>query len=135
MNHLSFIINVIDEIDEIYGNVVEYPKKSLPQQFILKTNMLVELYVGNYSIKDGLVNGIDGFFKIYTTSNKGDVIWIEFNEKTIGKIQSNKFQHLYTPTIFKQWVPILRITKLMSQKKNQSHVKVGKQFPIQLACA
>ena len=27
---------------------------------------MVELYVGNYNIEDGLVNGADGTFKAYT---------------------------------------------------------------------
>jgi hypothetical protein len=34
---------------------------------MLKKNMLVELCIGNYVVFDGLVNGVDGLFKVSTT--------------------------------------------------------------------
>ena len=47
----------------------------MPTRILVKQNMLVELYASNYNIEDGLVNGVDGIFKVYTRKNKDvDVI-------------------------------------------------------------
>ena len=68
------IINAIDEEGDNYGNTKMHPKEGLPQQITLKLNMLIKLYVGNYDINDGLVNGVDGILKAYTSTNKIDII-------------------------------------------------------------
>jgi hypothetical protein len=39
--------------------------------------MLVELIVGNYDIKYGLVNGVDGLFMFYTLLEI-DIVWKYF---------------------------------------------------------
>ena len=50
---------------------------SLPAQILLKSNMLIELFAGNYNIEDGLVNGADGIFSTYTRNkNELYIIWI-----------------------------------------------------------
>jgi len=68
----------------------------LPSKILVKQNVLVELYVGNYNIEDGLVNGADGAFRLYTNSTEGiDVVWIEFLDLDIGKLQRSKFHVLY----------------------------------------
>lgn len=63
-------IKAIDEIDDNYGNITQYPTKSLPEQIISKFNMLVELYARNYNMKDKLLNDADGIFKAYTNTNE-----------------------------------------------------------------
>ena len=60
---------------------------------------LVKLYVGNYNIEYGLVNVANGSFKSYTNSTKDiNVVWIEFLDLDIGKLQSNKFHVLFNKT-------------------------------------
>ena len=81
---------------------------SLPARILVKQNMLVELYAGNYNIEDGLVNGADGIFKAYTRKdNYIDVIWIEFTNLVIGQAQRNKHYKLYEKSIQSSWTPIL----------------------------
>jgi hypothetical protein len=40
--------------------------------------MLVELCAHNYATSNGLMNGIDGFFKTSTTYCEKTIIWIMF---------------------------------------------------------
>ena len=43
---------------------MRYEKSSsLPAQILLKSNMLLELFAGNYNIEYGLVNGSNGIFR------------------------------------------------------------------------
>jgi hypothetical protein len=44
----------------------------------IKIYMLIELCDGHYAIFDGLVNGVDDFFKALTTYCKKTIIWIMF---------------------------------------------------------
>jgi hypothetical protein len=69
--------------------------------------MVVELYVGNYNIDDGLVNGVEGNFKRYTNNNNGlDIVWIEFSTTNIGKYQRTKSPKLYETNILPNLTPI-----------------------------
>jgi hypothetical protein len=61
-----------------------------------KTNMLVELCVGNYVTRDGLVNGVDGIFRrLIKILNSQEVIWILFNNPKCGQFMRIKNAHLY----------------------------------------
>jgi hypothetical protein len=81
--------------------MISYEKTiTLSTRILVKKNMLVELYAGNYNIEDDLVNGINGIFKRYTRKNKDvDIIWIEFVDPTIEKAQRNKHCQLYEKDI------------------------------------
>jgi hypothetical protein len=83
-----------------------------------------------------LVNGADGIFKTYTKKNKDfHVVWIEFEDATIGKAQRNKHHELYEKKIEHAWKPILLIAKPIATARNKSQITIQKQFMIQLACA
>ena len=63
--------------------------------------MLVELYAGNYNIEDDLVNGVDGAFKSYSKDKKQvDVVWVEFVDPIVGKLQREKFHEFYDKSFF-----------------------------------
>ena len=57
----------------------------LPAQIVVKPNILVKKIVGNYSTKDGLVNGSDGLLKAYTKQQEVDIVWIQFKNSSITK--------------------------------------------------
>lgn len=97
--------------------------------------MLVELYAGNYDIKDGLVNGANGILKAYANTNKTNIMWIQCNDINIGQNQSTKLGHLYNKNISKHWVPIQRIANPTSIQKNPSKLTIRKQFLVHLARA
>ena len=63
----EIVVNAIDNLEENHGNVHFHVHTStFPLQIVLKLNMLVEIYVGNYDSQDGIVNGADGIMKAYT---------------------------------------------------------------------
>ena len=91
------VLNAIDKYDENNSTLHLHTRTiSLPHQIHLKPNILVELYAGNYNTKDGLVNGSDGIFKAYTKYNDFDIVWIRFNDNTIGQQQRKKLIQCYT---------------------------------------
>ena len=62
-------LNALDEQEDSQGPFISYEKTmTLPSRTLLKSNMLVEIYAGNYNIEDGLVNGVDAIFKTYTNT-------------------------------------------------------------------
>ena len=98
--------------------------------------MLVELYARNYNIEDGLVNGVDGEFKSYSKDKKQvDVVWVEFVDPIVGKLQREKFHEFYDEKISPTWTPIFCVINPLSLSKERKQTNVRKQFPIQLACA
>ena len=131
------VIEAIDELESYQEPMLTYEKTiTLPTRILVKQNMLVELYAGNYNIEDGLVNGVDGIFKAYTRKNKDvDVMWIEFTDTIIGQAQRKKHFQLYDKSIQSSWTPILRIAKPNATSTNKYQTTIRKQFPIQLACA
>ena len=90
-------LEAIDQQECSNKNFMCYEKYiSLPSQILLKSNMLIELFAGNYNIEDGLVNGADGIFRTYTRNkNELDIIWIEFVDPSIGTSQRKRFNELY----------------------------------------
>ena len=94
--------------------------------------MLVELYAGNYNIEEILVYGADGAFKSYSKDKKQvDVVWVEFVDPIVGKLQREKFREFYDEKIS----PIFHVVKPLSWPKGRKQTIVRKKFPIQLACA
>jgi len=61
-------------------------KMQFPITILLTHNILVELIGGNYDIKDGIVNGVEGIFRQSTTVENG-VISIKFSDPKIGVVQ------------------------------------------------
>ncbi|KAH9323082.1 hypothetical protein KI387_017721, partial [Taxus chinensis] len=113
-----------------YSKTVE-----LPQHIELKVNMLVELFAGNYDIQDGLVNGSDGVFKTYTTTDGLDAVWIKFNDPSIGKQQRSKHPQLTTLPAELDWTPIVRVARPLHRTSLKTPVTIRKQFPVQLCSA
>ena len=96
--------------------------------------MLIELCAGNYTIHDGLVNGVDGLFKSSIVMNSKTYIFIEFLNTKVGSLTCLVNAHLYKDkTIDSIWTPIEPQTKEIIIGKNQTHLITCIQFPIQLA--
>ena len=99
---------------------------TLPSQICLKPNILVELYAGNYNVQDGLVNGSDGIFKAYTAQNNIDIVWIKFNDPSIGHHQRKKLAQCYSTIIDKDWVPIQRIARPIQKITTNKKITIRK---------
>ncbi|XP_059070801.1 uncharacterized protein LOC131860407 [Cryptomeria japonica] len=104
----TIVLNALDEQETNIDTIRLYDHTTtLPSEIHVKPNILVEIYAGNYNTQDGLVNGSDGIFKIYTKHNHIDIIWIDFNDPTVGIQQRKKLAPYYNPTIQTNWTPIL----------------------------
>jgi hypothetical protein len=132
----GLLINAIDEEEDNRGNVPHHEHTTtLPSQLVPKLDMMVKIYAYNYDSHDGLVNGADGIVKAYTKIDKVDVLWIKFYGLHIEHQKATRLDSLYSKDISTDWIPILRVVKLTSTKVTTDHLKIRKQFPIQLACA
>ncbi len=80
----------------------------------VKIGMMVELYVGNYAMHDGLFNGANGAFQCVSK-------WISHNPK-VGSTTKIQNQHLCTTNIQKHWTPIQPISKEIEVGDNSSQV-------------
>jgi hypothetical protein len=102
------ILEAFDEVESCQEKFPTYDKTAtLPLKILVKRNILVELYVGNYNIEDMLVNCVDGAFKGYSKGkNEVDVIWIDFVDPIVGKSQRDKFHDFYDKNISPIWTPI-----------------------------
>jgi len=61
--------------------------------------MLCELCASKYATSNGLVNGFDGIFKASRTYCSKSIIWIMFQNFTIGTLTREKYNHYYNNNI------------------------------------
>ena len=94
-------------------------------------------------LQDGLVNGATGLLKKIVYGTKSDslegvpcILWMEFDDPTVGKDKRAKSQHRYLrdSTIQRNWTPIGLETRRFQRGKGVSSYKiVRKQFPFIVA--
>jgi hypothetical protein len=69
----------------------------------------------NVCVKDGLVNGSMGVIRLFTKTSSGSlhIIWIEFDDKSVGNEIRRYFKGLYQrlPDINTTWTPIMAVSK------------------------
>jgi hypothetical protein len=106
-----YIFEAIDSKDmPTDPNHFQVERSSLPSIIYVKPGILIELIAGNLDVHDGLVNGADGIFQLHLPESP-NIAWIQFNDPTIGKLQRQKMQCLYTNSISPAWTPILKMAK------------------------
>lgn len=104
----EIVINVVDQEEENHDNFPSHlDTTTLPLEIIMKLNILVEIYTGNYDSQDVIINGADGIIKYYTKTDDIDFIWIQIFDMNIGHRQARKLASLYSEGISKDWIPIL----------------------------
>jgi hypothetical protein len=60
----EIVINAIDREEENHGNAPYHLcTTTFPSQLVIKLNMSVEIYVGNYDLQNSLINDADGLKK------------------------------------------------------------------------
>lgn len=71
------ILDAVDSEDKNFNAMRLYTQTMiLPAQIVVKPNILVRIFSGNYNTKDGLVNGSNEIFKAYTKQQEVDIVWI-----------------------------------------------------------
>ena len=90
----------------------------------------------NLDVEDGLTNGATCTTKKVTPG----IIWVEFDDNTIGRSRRTERKHLSknslkNETIDQQWTPLQPITREFPIGKYKN-VKLSRmQYPLRLACA
>jgi hypothetical protein len=77
-------------------------------ELLLKKNILIEVFGGNYSTLDGLVNGANGMFQDYIKVFNKQLIWIDFENLPIGLNTRLQYTYMYDQiqNLQKSWTPI-----------------------------
>ncbi|XP_070191701.1 uncharacterized protein [Littorina saxatilis] len=97
------------------------------------------MLVHNVDISDGLTNGASGTLR--QVGHKGSekpehvsVVWIEFDEESVGEKTRHQNKQLYTPAISSTWTPIFHAVKQFRVGKRENVAVLRKQFPL-TACS
>ena len=90
----------------------------------------------NVSVVDGMTNGAECIIQKIDYRVPGSlrpsIIWVSFQENSIGNEYRKEYSYLYNHTTDKTWVPILEITRQF--RKSQIQV-LRRQFPLRPAAA
>ncbi|XP_053407909.1 uncharacterized protein LOC128559625 [Mercenaria mercenaria] len=143
---------LIHAIDTISGNFSKEMKssilskipndcsktKGLSKILQIAENLPAEL-CSNVDVSDGMANGTPCSIKKLDyrveNSNRCSIIWVQFEEDSIGKKHRNRYKHLHLTTIPPLWTPILEITLKFSFNYYKSFHITRKQFPLHLSSA
>lgn len=140
----------VDAIDDISGDV-SFALRSLilekiPDDSKLTMGLQKSLTLGiglpaevclNIDTEDGLTNGapccIKKFDNRVQNSSRCSIIWVEFEDESIGRHWRNRYRHLYTDSIPLSWTPILETCRRFSFKHYKTYLIVRRQFPLYLS--
>ena len=142
----SLVGDTAGGITDKLSNVIKHLKVSdtqgLPYDLFLKLGARYLMTLNN-DIQDGLVNGATGLLKKIVYGTKSGslervpcILWMEFDDPTVGKDKRAKSQHRYLrdSTIQRNWTPIGLETRRFQRGKGVSSYKiVRKQFPFIVA--
>ncbi|MDY6841695.1 MAG: AAA family ATPase [Pseudomonadota bacterium] len=112
--------------------------QSLATQLLLKVDSRVML-VHNVDIADGLTNGAPGTLR--QMGHRGDedpshvyVIWIQFDDHSVGQKTRQENRQLYTVKINSLWTPVFKAAKQFVIGRHKHISILRRQFPV-AACA
>ena len=116
--------------------------QGLPYELYLKISARYLMTI-NSDTSDGLVNGATGILQSIKYGTRSDtqervpvVLWIEFDDPTVGKEKrvKSKARYLRDDTVLKTWTPIGLETKRFKRGRGVSCYRVvRKQFPFIVA--
>jgi len=93
----------------------------------------------NVNVADGLENGAGGVLqKIHLTSHDNSaagVIWMKFDDASVGKQTRIDCQVLYKSDIDASWTPIQPLSRQFQVGRGQSSQVIRKQFPVRQSAA
>ena len=112
--------------------------KSLSKYLHIAEKVPAELCC-NIDVLDGLTNGTPCLvmkldFRV-PNSPRCSIIWVKFEEHSIGLKMRDAYKHLYNRDVRPNWTPILEITKKFQFNYYKSFLVTRRQFPLTLAAA
>ena len=66
-------------------------------------------------------------------SSRCSIVWVEFDDKSVGKTWRMKYQHLYQSSIPLAWTPILETCRKFTLQYYKTYLVARRQFPIYLS--
>ena len=123
--------------DRLISNLPKDTSKTanLPHSLILAIGMIYDITV-NLDVNDGIANGSTCIIKCIEhrvpETARPSIVWVLFNDSSIGSKTRQKYKHLYHPAIEALWTPVFDVTRnfLYNYKSYQRT-----QFPLKPAAA
>ena len=123
--------------DRLISNLPKDASKTanLPHCLILAIGMIYDITV-NLDVNDGIANGSTCIIKCIEhrvpETARPSIVWVLFNDSSIGSKTRQKYKHLYHPAIEALWTPVFDVTRnfLYNYKSYQRT-----QFPLKPAAA
>ena len=123
--------------DRLISNLPKDASKTanLPHSLILAIGMIYDITV-NLDVNDGIANGSTCIIKCIEhrvpETARPSIVWVLFNDSSIGSKTRQKYKHLYHPAIEALWTPVFDVTRnfLYNYKSYQRT-----QFPLKPAAA
>lgn len=140
----------IEAIDTISGNIgislhaqiLSHlpldPTKTMGLQklLLLGLGMPAELCL-NIDTTDGLTNGASCYIKKFDfrvkNSCRCSIVWVEFDDKVIGRCWRTKYKHLYQDGVAISWTPILETCRMFTYKYYKTYQIIRRQFPLYIS--
>lgn len=126
--------------NQILAQVSDNPSNTmgLHKELHLVKDLPAEICI-NVNVQDGLTNGSPCVVKKLDFRVPGfkrcSIVWVLFDEPSIGSATRIKYAHLYTKDICKSWTPIVEISQKFSVGRHKSCYVTRRQFPLRLSCA
>ena len=123
--------------DRLISNLPKDASKTanLPHSLILAIGMIYDITI-NLDVNDGIANGSTCIIKCIEhrvpETARPSIVWVLFNDSSIGSKTRQKYKHLYHPAVEALWTPVFDVTRnfLYNYKSYQRT-----QFPLKPAAA
>lgn len=140
----------VDSIDELSGDVSSSLRETilsglpddssqsmgLQKKLILGVSLQAEISL-NIDTTDGLTNGASCCIKKFDYriphSSRCSIIWVQFDDSSVGKAWRTKYKHLYMDGISVKWTPILEVCRKFCFRYFKTYIVVRRQFPLYLS--
>ena len=139
---IDWVMGTVDESvqEKVLSRVPKDSSKTVGLSYELKLVIGIPAEItNNVNVRDGVTNGsaciIRKFDYRVHGSDRVSIIWVQFEESSIGQELRTELSHLYAEGIHKDWTPILEITRMFSVRMNSAFQVKRRQFPLQLAAA
>ena len=102
--------------DRLISNLPKDASKTanLPHSLILAIGMIYDITV-NLDVNDGIANGSTCIIKCIEhrvpETARPSIVWVLFNDSSVGSKTRQKYKHLYHPAIEALWTPVFDVTR------------------------
>lgn len=138
----------IHSVDTVIGHSTSQVKEKLLQSIPLEPQKTMGLQgvlpiaVGqqceisvNVLVEDGLTNGSPGTIRLIDTLDNPVIIWVEFDDPSVGKLTRHNLKFLCHGDIPSNWTPVTKITRQFQVGKSKNAEILRRQFPLRPASA